>query len=181
MERCICSCVAGTGRYNFEIFSFAPSSEILTANMVKEQEEKGNLYSIGLFINIGAYCIMLAGDVENRTFRVIPDHDLEFPIDYIKIPHHGSSSAEILPDRLAGLGIKAPNVAVSTVFRMHHLPERAVLKNMVFGVKRQNCIVPEILRAWIAYVSPGLFRQRLMCSRNAIFRLRHLCMAAQLK
>lgn len=136
MERCICSCIAGTGRYNFEIFSFAPSSEILTANMVKEQEEKGNLYSIGLFINIGAYCIMLAGDVENRTFRVIPDYDLEFPIDYIKIPHHGSSSAEILPDRLAGLGIKAPNVAVSTVFRMHHLPERAVLKKYGFWGKK---------------------------------------------
>lgn len=128
MERCICSCIAGAGRYNFEVFSFAPSSEILTANMVRGQEERGNLYSVGLLINIGAYCIMLAGDVENRTFQVLPDYDLEFPIDYIKIPHHGSSSSEILLDRLAGLGIEAPNVAVSTVFRRHHLPEQAVLK-----------------------------------------------------
>jgi beta-lactamase superfamily II metal-dependent hydrolase len=127
MERCICQRLTGMGMYSFEICSFAPSSELLNANMVKENVEKGNLYSIGLIINIGEFYIMLAGDVENRTIKVISDYDLEFPIDYIKIPHHASPSADLLVYRLRYLDIQPPNVATSTVFRRHRLPDKEVL------------------------------------------------------
>lgn len=136
MDKCICSRLSGIGRYIFEIYSFAPSSEILTANVVKENEEKGNLYSIGLLINIGEFYIMLAGDVENRTFKTIPDYDLEFPIDYLKIPHHSSPSSGFLVDRLRELNIEAPNVATTTVFRKHRLPDKSVLaKYLSWGKK----------------------------------------------
>ena len=45
------------------------------------------------------------------------------PIDYIKIPHHGSSTGDQLPIKLNEFGLKAPSVATSTIFIKHHLPQ----------------------------------------------------------
>ena len=64
--------------------------------LLESRDQQGNAYSIGLFLFFGQYSIMLAGDVENQTIRRIADGDIEYPVDYIKIPHHGSKSASFL-------------------------------------------------------------------------------------
>lgn len=124
MERLICR---GLNNYVFEIKSFSPDSTMLAERQVRDQDEEGNLYSIGLLINIGRYYIMLAGDVENPVIETIKDFNIEYPVDYIKIPHHGSPSASFLVDRLRGLDIFAPNIATTTLYRIHGIPKRAVL------------------------------------------------------
>lgn len=120
-------CVGNTNTYEFKIQSFAPNSAILGERLIGNKEEKGNAYSIGLFLFIGRYSIMLAGDVENPTIRRISDGDVEYPVDYIKIPHHGSKSASFLTDKMRSLDLLAPSVAATTLYRIHKLPQEQIL------------------------------------------------------
>lgn len=120
-------CVGNTKQYEFRIQSFAPNSAILGERLIGSKDQKGNAYSVGLFLFLGQYSIMLAGDVENQTIRRIADGDVEYPVDYIKIPHHGSKSAAFLPDKMRGLNLLAPGIAAATLFRIHRLPETQVL------------------------------------------------------
>lgn len=82
--------------YNFEIRSFAPDSELIASNRLRGISTMDNLYSVGLILIMGNYYIMLAGDIENPTIKAIPDENIDYPITYIKIPHHGSDSADYL-------------------------------------------------------------------------------------
>ena len=120
-------CVGNTKKYEFRIQSFAPNSAILGERFIGSRDQQGNAYSVGLFLFLGQYSIMLAGDVENQTIRRIADGDIEYPVDYIKIPHHGSKSASFLPDKMRGLNLLAPDIAATTLFRIHSLPEEQVL------------------------------------------------------
>lgn len=118
---------SGLQTYQFEICSFAPNSTILTERKEFGQPMKGNPYSIGLSIFAGRFNIMLCGDVENPTIKRFEEEYFDTQIDYIKIPHHGSSSANKLPEIIGSFGLKPPNVATTTVFTMGHLPEDDVL------------------------------------------------------
>ena len=120
-------CVGNTNKYEFKIQSFAPNSAILGERLICDKEEKGNAYSIGLFLFIGEYSIMLAGDVEDPTIRRIADWNLEYPVDYVKIPHHGSKSASFLTDTMSSLDILPPCIASTTLFRIHKLPQEEIL------------------------------------------------------
>lgn len=131
MEKLICT---GVDDYCFQIQSFAPDSTLLAEQVVMDKEEKGNLYSIGLIINIGRYYIFLGGDVENKTFKSIQEFSIQFPIDYIKIPHHGSPSASFLVDKMDALSILPPSIATTTVYRKHSIPKKEVLdKYYIWG------------------------------------------------
>lgn len=120
-------CVRNNVQYEFRIHSFAPNSAMLGERIIEDKEARGNVYSIGLFLFFGEYSIMLAGDVENPVMRRIDDGDIEYPVDYIKIPHHGSVSADFLPDKLKNLSIKPPSIAITTLFRKHKLPRGQVI------------------------------------------------------
>lgn len=120
-------CVRNNVQYEFRIHSFAPNSAMLGERIVGDKDAQGNVYSIGLFLFFGEYSIMLAGDVENPVMRRIDEGDVEYPVDYIKIPHHGSISADFLPDKLNKLGIKPPNIATTTLFRKQQLPRTEVV------------------------------------------------------
>lgn len=125
MDRFICS---GIDSYLFEIQSFAPNSTIIAEYKEYNREEKGNPYSIGLSIFIGRFNIMLAGDVENYTIKRFEDFCFDSPIDYIKIPHHGSNTGDYLPVVLKGFGLNAPSVATSTIYAKHNLPKEETLQ-----------------------------------------------------
>ena len=137
MERLFCS---GLQQYLFEIKSFAPNSTLLAERTVENKDEKGNLYSIGLIINFGRYYVMLAGDVENKTFKALEDYEIEYPVDYIKIPHHGSPSASYLIDKMDNLGIHSPNIAVSTAYKKGKIPKKSILdKYKIWGTSHVIC------------------------------------------
>ena len=130
LEKFECCGNASINPYIFEIRSFAPDTTLLGELKVKDRFSMGNVYSIGLVINIGHFYVVLAGDVENRTIKCIPDFnfDIKERIDYVKIPHHASSTAGYLIDKFNGLDIAAPAVATTTVYRIHNLPDKEILK-----------------------------------------------------
>lgn len=112
---------------NFQILSFAPDSELIAYNKLNGVQTLDNLYSIGLILIAGDYHIMLAGDVENQTINSIPDENIDYPITYIKIPHHGSSTASDLVRRIYELTEFKPSVATTTIYKKNNLPEMKVL------------------------------------------------------
>lgn len=120
LDKFICQ---GLNSYSFEIQSFSPNSTIIAENKEFGKAEKGNPYSIGLSVYVGRFNVMLAGDVENTTISRFDDTFFDSPIDYIKIPHHGSSTGDQLPIKLNEFGLKAPSVATSIIFIKHHLPQ----------------------------------------------------------
>lgn len=130
LERFECSGNASINPYIFEIRSFAPDSTLLGELKAKERFGMGNVYSIGLVINVGHFYAVLAGDVENRTIKSIPEFnfDIKERIDYVKIPHHASATAGCFIDKLNGLDISSPAVATTTVYRIHNLPDKEILK-----------------------------------------------------
>lgn len=130
LEKFVCSGNASTNSYIFEIWSFAPDTNFLLKNQIKGNMDMENLYSIGLVVNIGHFYIVLAGDVENYTLKSIPElnFDLQDRVDYVKIPHHASKSASFLVDRFNDMGVSAPSVATTTLFRGNKLPDKDVLK-----------------------------------------------------
>lgn len=71
---------------------------------------------------------MLAGDVENYTIKRFEDFCFDSPIDYIKIPHHGSNTGDYLPVVLKRFGLNAPSVATSTIYAKHNLPKEETLQ-----------------------------------------------------
>lgn len=129
LDKIVIKDISSPRSFSFEISSFAPDSNLLLKRIDKDTQIGMNLYSIGLLISIGEYKIMLAGDVENQTIDYIDDYYFNSPIDYIKIPHHSSDSSLRLIDKLKSLDIPAPNIAATTVYRIHNLPDKNVLKN----------------------------------------------------
>ena len=137
LEKLICT---GTSQYLFQIDSFAPNSSTLAERKFLNKEEQGNLYSIGLIINVGRYFILLGGDVENPTIGLLEDYELENPIDYIKIPHHGSLTGAFIVDRMQSLNVLAPCVATTTVYRSGSIPRiETIKKYQHWGTKEIYC------------------------------------------
>jgi beta-lactamase superfamily II metal-dependent hydrolase len=137
------------------------------------------VYSIGLIINVGHYYIVLAGDVENRTLKCIPDFnfDIQDRIDYVKIPHHASSTASYLIDKFNGLGIAAPTIATTTVYRIHKLPNKEVLKRYVmwdndtkvYSTGDIECIEHDIEKNGIVQTTFDILEQRKKPIETTLF------------
>lgn len=77
LEKLQCSGNASKNSILFEIKSFVPDSDLLDSLKVEERLDQGNIYSIGLILNIGHYKIILAGDVEDETINLVPDFNLD--------------------------------------------------------------------------------------------------------
>lgn len=119
-----------TQYYNFEIKSFAPKGSLILAEKMKmtySNINNINLFSIGLIITIGNFNILLGGDVENTTINKIPDYNIDYIFDYVKIPHHGSDTSDSLIDRLKNYEVTPQNITTTT-YKNHELPKIDVLK-----------------------------------------------------
>ena len=60
LDKCECWGNMSTNPYNFEIKSFAPDTSLLGELKANERFAMGNIYSVGLIINIGHFNIIFA-------------------------------------------------------------------------------------------------------------------------
>lgn len=123
--------------HSFTIESFSPPSKIILYDQATNKVRNINNYSIGLIINIGVYYILLGSDVQNEVLQILPDFDLE-GIEYIKIPHHGSDTSNLIINKF-DQNIH-PTIAATTVFRAKNLPNKNVLEQYKeWGVQSLFC------------------------------------------
>ena len=132
--------------YRLRIKALAPDSNLI-GNLLNRKTVENNIFSIALYLNFEKVNMLFTGDLENNTIRAIQDTwDLPDNFHYIKIPHHGSSSASALIDFLEYQ--KEPsfigNIACSTVFKKSVLPEREILQRYSNIVKEVMCTADAI-------------------------------------
>lgn len=99
-----------------------------------EKVKNGYVYIIrGCIVKLegasGKIHMLFAGDVDNMSFEsLISEADSEIPTvyNYIKIPHHGSTSGQKLIELLQMDG-NVSEYASTSVYVQHHLPDKKVL------------------------------------------------------
>lgn len=105
--------------YSLKVKCISPCSDIVSGQM---SDNEINKLSIGILIEIerkdGNINFLFTGDLENQTIREIvcerDDEDIPYVYNYIKLPHHGGKSGELLRELLDFS--KKSKFGVSTVF-----------------------------------------------------------------
>ena len=140
-EKIIFRCVGK--KYIMYIKGFAPDSNIELNCFANKEDFTGNECSVGLVIEIGEFSIVLGGDVENKTIEQVEEFCFEKPIDYIKIPHHSSTSSSKFINMVSEICGSKPNIACTTVYRGKKLPKKDILDQYCILCKEVYCTSSE--------------------------------------
>lgn len=126
------------GKEEFKILSIAPNSEILRRDEFNKSFKK-NDYSIALIITLGYFTILLSGDVENKTINKLEWFYVPQIIDYIKTPHHTSSSSDKLLENIEDLSCE---IACTTVYKngSTNLPDSTIVDLYRKKAKNFYCV-----------------------------------------
>lgn len=123
--------------YTFTIKSLSPHSGVLE-EIKKNKTKEVNDFSICLLFKISSnrgyeYSMLLTGDIENKTIRLLQDSLLK-EVHFLKIPHHSSESASILPERIQN-NYKDIMIACTTSYKKGYLPRENILKKYLRNYK----------------------------------------------
>ena len=120
-------------KVKFSLEIIAPLSEIsFNETEIKKKIYKNDI-SVAFNIVFGQLRFFFGGEITNTSIRKIPNDYFQNTV-FVKIPHHGSSTSNILIDKYKNINhdlieVSNPIIAVSTIFEDHptHLPETNVL------------------------------------------------------
>lgn len=114
-------------KIDFKIYSLAPSSNMVLNEMFNNRFIKNNR-SICIMIELDRIKVLLTGDIENHGIECVPGYEGLFEnINLLKIPHHGSSTASEMINRI---GTDSLKLACATVYRVgkNNLPEMNIME-----------------------------------------------------
>ncbi len=122
--------------YNLNIHSLAPSSYRIKSMFYRNNYCK-NDRSIVLHINMGKINLFFTGDIENGMILEMPTDYIPKNNDFIKIPHHGSTSSDALIDKIGGNNA----ISCSTVYRRGkiNLPDQTIMGKYKIKSERLVC------------------------------------------
>jgi beta-lactamase superfamily II metal-dependent hydrolase len=124
--------------FSFKIKSLAPHSGVIEE--IKSNSNRNvNDFSICLKFEIYSedsgigYTILLTGDIENKTIKLLNKKKLK-EINLLKIPHHASSTSDILAEKIEN---DTPNqmIACTTSYKTGNLPKKEILQNYLKNYK----------------------------------------------
>ena len=134
----------GTSYYdgvNDEIFF---SLEILTPfasqvfrHLEHNETHKGNHMSISFTIRLGHLGFYFGGDAENMAIREIDSNRLE-DLNFVKIPHHGSDTSNLLPSKLNNRQDDKDPLIISVATGYHKGNSNLPLKNVLDLYKNKS-------------------------------------------
>ncbi len=84
---------------HFSMEILTPFASQLFRHLEHNKTQKGNHMSISFIIRLGRLGFYFGGDAENMAIREIDTNKLE-NLYFVKIPHHGSDTSDILPSKL---------------------------------------------------------------------------------
>ena len=126
------------GKYELEIETYSPLTQILGKREAEEylEEETAELVhnqmSIMMTITLGNFKMLLTGDIENKTIKLlnreqyISNYDFfEGTIDYLKLPHHGSDGSLEMINLLEK--VDTISQVVTTTYKKKELPRDSVI------------------------------------------------------
>lgn len=121
--------------YPFEVHTFAPSDYLNLRREMKGMNLINNDISLGLDIKVGSMSAVFCADVSNVIFHSITNEDFPELVDYIKIPHHASSSS----DKVLNVFSNKAEVACTTVNTANKLPDNNIIDKYKRKAKRIFC------------------------------------------
>ncbi len=111
----------------FEIIAVAPCSALLRRRFASGDLKKKNDLSIATILKIGELSIFLSGDIEDQSINQIASYHFE-NINYIKTPHHTSTTSTKLINRIQENSEVKSLKSVSTIYKQHSLPHPDVVE-----------------------------------------------------
>lgn len=130
---------------NLTVQCIAPFSELGGMECYKRNPDF-NMMGIGCVLKVetkkGNINFLFAGDMEHYTIeKLIEEDDENIPTiyNYIKIPHHGSDSAENMIEYLGIQEGLRSEFASTSIFTKHHLPQERVLDKYKNVVEQLGC------------------------------------------
>ncbi len=116
---------SGLTKYIFDINVFSPHADDLFGISWGGPKKKENEYSIGLWLTIGELSVLFTGDITSSIISKIDRNNFPEYVDYIKIPHHGSSEAISFAKLFKGK--PKVNSSCTTVYKNSGLPKEEVI------------------------------------------------------
>ncbi len=96
-------CMDDSLRIPVKLVALSPSNEYIAEKTHSNRPIDKNELSIALSLNVGPYCYLMMGDVENPMIAKIRQDAVIDPL-WLKIPHHSSSSSTKLIEILEQTG-----------------------------------------------------------------------------
>lgn len=130
----------GLGILPISVWALSPHSTRINYLLEKHATMHKNDLSISLMVGIGkdnANKFLFFADVENDDVDLFYPQAFEEP-HFVKIPHHGSSSSDLLPKKLVCPPTKLP-VACVTIYKSQKLPEIEVLQKYCSIFQQVDC------------------------------------------
>ena len=121
--------VQGLNEIKFQISALAPIGAIIRRRIDEGLSVKNDI-SIALLVEFGELSFFFAGDIENQTIGLLPNHLLS-NLSYLKTPHHTSNSSDNLLrifNAVFKSDYKIP-LTCSTAFRKYKLPNLELVNN----------------------------------------------------
>lgn len=117
-------------RYTLTIKSLSPHSGVIE-EIKNNKTKKVNDFSICLQIEIISnqgekYSMLLTGDIENKTIRLMRENALK-EVNFLKIPHHSSMSSDVLTKKIKSYNQNV-KIACTTSYVKGNLPQEEVLE-----------------------------------------------------
>ena len=81
--------------FTLKMNSIAPNSQLLRKDLLSKNFKPNN-HSIAFILTLGNTSLFFTGDIENSTIKSIHPKQIPAQIDFIKIPHHCSSTSDYL-------------------------------------------------------------------------------------
>ena len=122
------------------ILSLSPHSTRINYMLETNSIIHKNDLSITLMIGIGkdyANKFLFFSDIENSDIDSLYQKAFDNP-QFVKIPHHGSSTSNVLPTRFDVTSSKLP-IACTTIYKSHNLPDVDVLKEYCARFEQVDC------------------------------------------
>lgn len=130
----------GVGKLPIRLWALSPHSSRINYLLETHALMHKNDLSITLMVGIGkdnANKFLFFSDTEKDDVELLYDQAFDKP-QFVKIPHHGSSSTDNLPQKIVCPPSKLP-IACTTIYKAQKLPEVDVLKMYCAKFQQVDC------------------------------------------
>lgn len=125
--------------YEFKMIALAPHSSIIQKKHVSTSKEiKVNDYSIAFYIELGPCTFLFGGDIEDNCLEKLDIEDLPESYEYVKIPHHASTTSELIFETIFDEETNN-TIACTTTMSKSHLPDEYMIKKYKTNTQEVYC------------------------------------------
>lgn len=122
--------------FNIEITT--PFSNKVFEKTEKQNSHKGNDVSLSIKLNFNKHSFFLGGDAENEALNMIEPESWE-NVQFVKIPHHASTTSDALPDLLTSYSVHGSNGEITSISTSFKSDKASLPDNNILSKYKSSC------------------------------------------